>query len=37
MCSQLQGYLFSRPISTDQLAAWVKALTPSEAAPRIVA
>jgi diguanylate cyclase (GGDEF)-like protein/PAS domain S-box-containing protein len=36
-CSQLQGYLFSKPIGADELAAWAKARTPSAVALRIVA
>jgi diguanylate cyclase (GGDEF)-like protein/PAS domain S-box-containing protein len=36
-CSQLQGYLISRPISANHLAAWVKAHPSSAGTLRIVA
>jgi diguanylate cyclase (GGDEF)-like protein/PAS domain S-box-containing protein len=36
-CSQLQGYLISRPIGASALAVWTKALTAPAAALRIVA
>jgi diguanylate cyclase (GGDEF)-like protein/PAS domain S-box-containing protein len=36
-CSQLQGYLFSRPIGADELAAWARLTIPSAVGLRIVA